>query len=394
MSCFWHAIFSTERRRAHMVVVVLSTLAYAAAAIAVAARLFGAEAVLYSEQGQWQDFFRRPHRQRSAPSPAAALFCVAVVFPLSVLAGGLLSQLSVPAPTRLLIGIGMSAALFLGVPALVAWRANINLVTSLAIHRTRILSFASAVLVGTAMWPLAAEMLVVEKKIGFSTMPEVVEKHLSDLVRQQQEIPSYVVLLALAVAPAAFEEIFFRGWLFAALERSMKPAYVVLITSIAFGLFHIFTGGVLLVERLLPTTMVGLSLGWVRWHSRSIFPGMLLHLAHNGLIVSASLFPAALAPMSRAPGLESCSRRVADRRSVNGRGRNRARVGLRDPQPCRHPHRLADFYSYAIASAMRNRTACRAGISPATVAVPMAKALRMALSFQGKVTGNTNPDSS
>jgi ABC-2 type transport system permease protein/sodium transport system permease protein len=41
------------------VIVVVTTLAYALAAIALAAQVFGVEAVLYSEQGSWRLFFRR-----------------------------------------------------------------------------------------------------------------------------------------------------------------------------------------------------------------------------------------------------------------------------------------------------------------------------------------------
>ncbi len=41
------------------VVVVAATLLYALAALALAARIFGAEAVLYSQSGGWTDLFRR-----------------------------------------------------------------------------------------------------------------------------------------------------------------------------------------------------------------------------------------------------------------------------------------------------------------------------------------------
>jgi len=36
---------------------------------------------------------------------------------------------------------------------------------------------------------------------------------------------------------------------------------------------------------------MGLVLGWVCWRSGSIWPGALLHVAHNSLLVSAALFP-------------------------------------------------------------------------------------------------------
>src|SRR5581483_2398884 len=41
-------------------VVVLTTLVYALAALSLAARVFGSESVLYSEQSGWAELFRRP----------------------------------------------------------------------------------------------------------------------------------------------------------------------------------------------------------------------------------------------------------------------------------------------------------------------------------------------
>ena len=39
-------------------------------------------------------------------------------------------------------------------------------------------------------------------------------------------------------------------------------------------------------ERLLSSTLVGLVLGWVRWRTGSVLPGMLLHLCHNGVLTA------------------------------------------------------------------------------------------------------------
>ena len=36
---------------------------------------------------------------------------------------------------------------------------------------------------------------------------------------------------------------------------------------------------------MLPSTLLGLVLGWVCWRTKSVFPGMLLHATHNGLLL-------------------------------------------------------------------------------------------------------------
>jgi sodium transport system permease protein len=46
------------------IIVVATTVAYALAAVALAAQVFGAEAVLYSEQGSWRELFRRRRPKR------------------------------------------------------------------------------------------------------------------------------------------------------------------------------------------------------------------------------------------------------------------------------------------------------------------------------------------
>ncbi len=56
--------------------VIASTLLYATAALSLAARLFGAEAVLFTDQHSWADWFRRPERAR----PAASGACAALLF--------------------------------------------------------------------------------------------------------------------------------------------------------------------------------------------------------------------------------------------------------------------------------------------------------------------------
>jgi ABC-2 type transport system permease protein/sodium transport system permease protein len=65
-------------------VVVLTTALYAVAAVAVAARTFGAEAVLYSQEGGWGDLLSRPRRPKSAASASGALLLLALLFPASM----------------------------------------------------------------------------------------------------------------------------------------------------------------------------------------------------------------------------------------------------------------------------------------------------------------------
>src|SRR5262249_4921658 len=62
-------------------IVVLSTLIYALAAITLATRVFGTEAVLTSESSSVGDLFRRPEQPQPAAEPAGALLVLALLFP-------------------------------------------------------------------------------------------------------------------------------------------------------------------------------------------------------------------------------------------------------------------------------------------------------------------------
>ena len=81
------------------------------------------------------------------------------------------------------------------------------------------------------------------------------------------------------------EELFFRGFLFSALRERTGPWVTIGTTALLFGLTHVFLGGALGLERLIPSTLLGLVLGWVCWTSGSVIPGMVLHTCHNTLLV-------------------------------------------------------------------------------------------------------------
>jgi len=59
----------------------------------------------------------------------------------------------------------------------------------------------------------------------------------------------------------------------------------VLVTALLFGLFHVLSPSALMPERFLPSTLLGLVLGWLCYRAGSVLPGMLLHACYNGLLL-------------------------------------------------------------------------------------------------------------
>ena len=48
--------------------------------------------------------------------------------------------------------------------------------------------------------------------------------------------------------------------------------------------------GSLGLERLVPSTLLGLILGTVRWRTGSLWPGMIQHVAHNAILLTLGLY--------------------------------------------------------------------------------------------------------
>jgi ABC-type Na+ efflux pump permease subunit/membrane protease YdiL (CAAX protease family) len=94
-------------------------------------------------------------------------------------------------------------------------------------------------------------------------------------------MPVWQLLLYLAVLPAICEELTFRGILLSGLKRKLRPAALVVVIGIIFGLFHVS------LFRIAPTAALGMVLTTVAIMTGSVFPGMLLHAGNNALGVLA-----------------------------------------------------------------------------------------------------------
>jgi membrane protease YdiL (CAAX protease family) len=86
------------------------------------------------------------------------------------------------------------------------------------------------------------------------------------------------------------EEIAFRGMLFGALrKRGINPIWVVVITAVAFSLFHLEPTRILV---LLP---IGITLGLARWKTDGLGAPIVAHMVNN--------LPAAVFLLIDAPGV-------------------------------------------------------------------------------------------
>jgi ABC-2 type transport system permease protein/sodium transport system permease protein len=266
---------------------VCSTILYIAAAIAIAARIFGTDAILYGSQATWTDFVRRPTEPQPAASVPMAMLCLAIIFPCSfVLANNLARSQELSMDRRLEIGALITAVVFGGIPLLLAMIGRVRASTGLGLRRPGFVPFVAAAILGIALWPAAHETYLLSEQLGLTTLSAKQFAAAKTMLDQLQTVPLSLVIISLAIIPAVFEELCFRGFIFGALRTRLSGSATIVASALLFGVFHeILSSG-----RLLPSTFLGLVLGWVRLRTRSVLPGILLHALNNGLLLTVAYY--------------------------------------------------------------------------------------------------------
>jgi ABC-2 type transport system permease protein/sodium transport system permease protein len=269
------------------VVAVCSTLVYIAAAIALAARIFGTDAILYGSPATWSDLVRRPAASQGAATLPTAMLALALMFPLYFVLWsglGLSSDLSI---ARQLTVIGLiTTVVFGGVPLLISLYNRVQWADGLALRRPAVGAVFAAFLLGLVLWPVAHEVYLLSKWVGLSLLGEEQLSRADSMLQQMRIVPLWFVVVVMALIPAVFEELCFRGFFFGALRTRLDADRTLIVSSLLFGLFHeIFMPG-----RLLASTFLGGVLGWVRLRTNSVIPGMVLHATHNALLITLAYY--------------------------------------------------------------------------------------------------------
>jgi ABC-2 type transport system permease protein/sodium transport system permease protein len=290
---------------------VFSTLLYAAAALVVASRLFGAESATAGSQETWSDLVRRPKRMKELPDLGDLAVYLALMFPVFFILTNLFGQMDLSIASKLWINAGILLVLFLIAPALVAryrrlnprstfllggWWGDSGPVASGPIASGgSVVSYGAGVIRGlgvlcgvcllaSGLWVIAFEVLKVLSDFGFGAISIERAEGLEEAKVQFASIPFWMIFVTSALVPALAEEFFFRGYVLSAFRNRIAPLRAVLYSALIFGLFHVINGSVLSLERFFPTTLLGLALGFVAIRTHSLWPGVLLHAIHNGLL--------------------------------------------------------------------------------------------------------------
>jgi uncharacterized protein len=110
-------------------------------------------------------------------------------------------------------------------------------------------------------------------------------KHLGMATAEYRQIyekahwPVWSIFVLVSVVPAVVEEIAFRGVIQSLLEQLGSGAEAWLIQAALFSVLH-------LTPLIFPSHFVmGLWFGWLRWRTRSVYPGMVMHGLWNAVVL-------------------------------------------------------------------------------------------------------------
>ncbi len=267
---------------------VFSTLFYGIVALSLAARIFGTDTILYQTETSWSDFFKRSRKTHLAPALNNAMLCLAVMFPVFILSAAFVSRLrEMSISLRLLVSGSLTFCLFLLIPLLFARLGGVKLKTGFRWFRPGIFSCLGAILLGFTLWPFAYEIEIFALS---DARIESLSQLFESLKLELAAVPLWIKLVSLAVLPAVCEELFFRGYLLSALLNRYSSLWAILASSFLFAVFHVIVRDSLFIERFFPSFFMGLCLGYVNVLAHSVIPGILLHMIHNGLLITIASY--------------------------------------------------------------------------------------------------------
>jgi sodium transport system permease protein len=279
-------LFQQTYTVSQILIVVFSTTLYAAAALGVAAKLFGKEAVLFADSRSYRVLFsRRYFEPLPRPTGAQALLLAALLFPACFYAQSLLAEATHDSFIKMMgwLTLVQFGGLFIVLPLAITTYFKIDPVETFRLRLPPLRAVLAAVMIGSSSWLLANVAVQLQERV----LPpsKVLEEFGRQIEAQLGSVPLWQVLLLIAIVPAVCEEFLFRGFLLSGLASSTRKWSAIWAAAFIFGLYHF------LIDKVPVTMLLGVVLAYTCWQSRSIFPGMLIHAMHNGIGVLLMALP-------------------------------------------------------------------------------------------------------
>ena len=105
-----------------------------------------------------------------------------------------------------------------------------------------------------------------------------------DYLFHDTDFPLFYSIISIAVVPAIFEELLFRGILIGQIRKVMNKSSVILVSGFVFAILHLSPISLIW---LIPT---GIFLGWLRFYTGQLWLGVLYHFTYNTTLILISYF--------------------------------------------------------------------------------------------------------
>lgn len=277
-------LLGAEVLTSQLAMVMISTTLYAAAAVGIAATIFGKETVVFADAGSFRNVFNRSLiRPSKTPSVAMSLLIVALLFPTWFYIQSSMSPAVGENASDLLYRTGyLLPIMFVIVPVMILlyWKVDVRQSFGLRFPRSRY--WFASILIGLSAWVPARELGILQQ--GLFDLPPLAIESSEMMYETLLSLPMGIMLLLIAVIPAIGEELLFRGFLLHGLRTSIRKWPAIIVSAIIFGIFHFF------LFKFIVTASLGVLLGYLCWQSRSIIPAIIAHMLHN-TIVAMSIYP-------------------------------------------------------------------------------------------------------
>jgi sodium transport system permease protein len=265
-----------------LAITALTTLAFAALALTLAARVFSMQSVLLGDDGPSALFRRRTVGLVRPPVPTPGEVTTVLALVLLAMFYGTLALAGAP----LLVIIHATQWLFiLGPPVIAVAALRLDRAQTFALRRPPAWALAASFAIGSGLW-LAALRALEQLTGDWLPVPSPGMHALGEALAALGGDPRTAIplFLGVALAPAICEEALFRGFVLQSLRRRLRNRHAILISAALFALYH------LQLAQMPTTFLIGIIQAALVIYGGSIWPAVLLHALHNGLALASQLY--------------------------------------------------------------------------------------------------------
>ena len=265
---------------------------YAGVAMALAARIYDSERLLFAPEatGPRRSLrdrlvgLLRPGRGGPLPPGEVRELGAGNALALYAVVAALLVALGPDLQRRGPMGLAASQWLLIALPTLlVAGRGPRGLVEGLALRPLSIRHAVGAALIGLSAWGVLAYAILPIQERLFPAPKELAEE--LERLLAPEGTSALAMLFAAVLTPGICEELLCRGALARALRGPLGVWGAVFVSALLFAVLHMSA------YRLLPTFALGVILAVVAFATRSTIASMIVHVLNNGVIALFQLHP-------------------------------------------------------------------------------------------------------